>query len=471
MAQASWDMGFHLRPRTGWLNDPNGLCQFRGRYHFFYQYDRDWPRDRHQKWWGHFASPDLLHWTDEGIAISPDTPYDKDGVFSGSALVVPGAAPDGGDLLRLYYTGNVNEPGYDVDDPNRVERGFWANELMVESADGVTFGNKRLLLRDEDYPPESTRHVRDPKVWEQDGSYHMLLGSRDKAGFGFVLLYDSADGLSWHLRGRVVPERPFGYMWECPNVARIGGREYLCVSPQGLPHYEERWQNQWQAGFFPLPGRLLDTQTVDETTFREWDHGYDFYAPQVFSDDSGRTLLVGWMGTFDTRYTSEPDGLDYVHCLTVPRKLALSAEGCVLQKPVRELEELRGHAVPLGPAQAVALADCRADVVVRNVRGAAGAITLNRELRMSFGDGRVEVSFLDEAVAQGRTGRSFPLARLHGLRVLVDGSTVELYVNGGADVFSTRWFPQREGLLVESTLDAANSVVYPMDAVAVERLG
>ena len=28
----------HLMPPTGWLNDPNGLCYFKGRYHVFFQY-------------------------------------------------------------------------------------------------------------------------------------------------------------------------------------------------------------------------------------------------------------------------------------------------------------------------------------------------------------------------------------------------------------------------------------------------
>ena len=28
----------HLMPPTGWLNDPNGLCQFHGVYHAFFQY-------------------------------------------------------------------------------------------------------------------------------------------------------------------------------------------------------------------------------------------------------------------------------------------------------------------------------------------------------------------------------------------------------------------------------------------------
>lgn len=33
-----WRPGFHIAPPVGWLNDPNGLCQYKGVYHAFYQY-------------------------------------------------------------------------------------------------------------------------------------------------------------------------------------------------------------------------------------------------------------------------------------------------------------------------------------------------------------------------------------------------------------------------------------------------
>ena len=38
-----WTTNFHLAPRQGWLNDPNGLCQLHGTYHVFYQADPTWP--------------------------------------------------------------------------------------------------------------------------------------------------------------------------------------------------------------------------------------------------------------------------------------------------------------------------------------------------------------------------------------------------------------------------------------------
>src|SRR5699024_10115923 len=76
---------FHLSPRAGWMNDPNGFSFYNGEYHLFYQYH---PYNSH--WgpmhWGHAVSKDLLHWKYLPAALAPDMEYDRDGCFSGSAL-------------------------------------------------------------------------------------------------------------------------------------------------------------------------------------------------------------------------------------------------------------------------------------------------------------------------------------------------------------------------------------------------
>ena len=57
---------FHLMPKTGWLNDPNGLCQFNGTYHIYYQYTPFEPTGE-LKTWGHYTTKDFIHYEDHGL--------------------------------------------------------------------------------------------------------------------------------------------------------------------------------------------------------------------------------------------------------------------------------------------------------------------------------------------------------------------------------------------------------------------
>lgn len=446
-------------PRDGWLNDPNGLCQFRGRYHFFYQYAPDWPQG-HLKYWGHSVSDDLVHWEDWGVALSPDIPQDRNGAYSGSAWVERGAAPDGGDLMRVWYTGNVRDHSNGND---CIHVGREAHQIEVDTADGRTFSPKRVELSTGMYPADLTLHVRDPKVWQEaDGSWRMLLGARTLADAGQALLYRSTDGRDWELAGRIDSAHPFGFMWECPGYVRLDGHEYLLLSPQGLTGDECRFQNLWQAGYLPLRDPIDQTSLVDEGTFVEWDQGFDFYAPQNFTDDAGRHILVGWMGLDgETGYTSAPEGMDWCHCLTVPRQLSVGEDGDLLQWPVAEVDRCRDGALALPAGEDVMLAGPYADVVVPQVGEAPFELVLDKALALTWDGQTLALAFSDEAVGAGRTVRRARLGSLSDVRVLVDGSAVEVFCNGGATCLATRWFPQRERLTIRST---AAATVYPLKA-------
>ena len=65
----------HLMPPTGWLNDPNGLCQFKGIYHAFFQYS-PFNATGGLKMWGHYTSRDMIEWKYEGVSLYPDQPFD-----------------------------------------------------------------------------------------------------------------------------------------------------------------------------------------------------------------------------------------------------------------------------------------------------------------------------------------------------------------------------------------------------------
>ncbi|RBN37702.1 sucrose-6-phosphate hydrolase, partial [Priestia megaterium] len=91
-------LGYHIMAPANWINDPNGLVQYKGEYHVFYQhhpYDENWGPMH----WGHVKSKDLVHWQHLPIALAPGDTFDKDGCFSGSAV-------DNEGELTLIYTGH-----------------------------------------------------------------------------------------------------------------------------------------------------------------------------------------------------------------------------------------------------------------------------------------------------------------------------------------------------------------------------
>ena len=540
MTNNFWTPQFHLFPPQGWMNDPNGLCQFKSVYHAFYQYTPEWPANE-LRFWGHAVSKDLLSWKTLPIAISPDAACDKDGAFSGSAWIEMHGAGDGdgeatgdgvaagngvaadngvaagngvatGEVMRLFYTGNVMDEAHPEADG--IDVGREAYQVMLTSEDGQSFSPKYVVLKPNDYPSTCTNHVRDPKVWKQDGALRMLLGAREKdtaAGpvksadkrcdSGSVLIYDSSDcGESWTLhsviRGanELGHREAFGYMWECPFLVQLDGHEFLSVCPQGLREDAvtepsagaskgsrlndsanlqesasseplDKWQNIWQSGYFPLPEgqKLINVETVSTDSFVLWDHGFDFYAPQTFVDDSGRTILIGWMGIIDPTYHSYPEGIEFCHNLTLPRELSLSGDGVILQHPVKELDAKRRECVEFVADAVVKIDQLSADIEITDISG-DGTLTLNDALVLSYSKDTFTLKFIDEDTAAGRTQRSIRLTELSDLRLIVDGSTMEIYLNDGRAVFSTRWFPASERLTLSSTFVAANSRAYSLIA-------
>ncbi|NMV06152.1 sucrose-6-phosphate hydrolase, partial [Vibrio parahaemolyticus] len=77
---------FHIAPRFGLLNDPNGLCYFNGEHHIFYQWTPVGPVHG-MKYWYHLSTKDFIHFPDHGVGLPPDQDYDSHGVYSGGALV------------------------------------------------------------------------------------------------------------------------------------------------------------------------------------------------------------------------------------------------------------------------------------------------------------------------------------------------------------------------------------------------
>ena len=436
-----WRLGFHLMPPEGWLNDPNGLCQFQGQYHVFFQYSpkEAGPDGRPARTWGHYAGSSLMDLKFQGVPFWPTDAEDHDGCYSGSAV-------SDGEKIRLYYTGNVKQSG----NHDYTYSGREANEILVET-DGQSFGEKRTVLRNRDYPEDCTCHVRDPKVWKENGTWYMVLGARVKSpektaetDRGEILFYESGDGISWKLLKTLSSPERFGYMWECPDYFELGGKTFLSLCPQGVPAEEFRYQNIYQAGYYTVKGELRGKQTLHN--FREWDYGFDFYAPQTFTDENGRRILFGWIGMPDHPYGNPTDQRGWENCLTVPRLLTVE-DGVICQNPVPELAKLRYHETMIMPRETFCLPDGTGDFEICFLEGTEDQewkIAFGDAAELSFRDGVLQLSVSDNA-GYGRTVRKVRTERIEFLRILVDTSVLEIYADDGKIVLTTRYYPDYQG--------------------------
>ncbi|MBO6301219.1 MAG: glycoside hydrolase family 32 protein [Ruminiclostridium sp.] len=430
----------HLEPEKGWLNDPNGLCFFNGEYHVYFQYSPDSAEGKGRKCWGHWCSPDMLHWKFTGTVLFPDTPDDRNGAYSGCGFVKD-------DTLYLFYTGNVKEEG----DHDYITSGRGANVILVTTKDGHNMSGKRVLLRNSDYPDYCSCHVRDPKVWEENGRYRMVLGARTLDDKGCVLYYSSDDLIRWEFDEELrTPDS--GYMWECPDEFTLGGRRFLSISPQGLPHGKYFSQNVYSSGY-------LD---VNKGVYTEWDKGFDFYAPQTFDAPDGRKILIGWEGIGDIPYANPTVQYGWQHCLTLPRELTVNERGNICQTPVRELEKLRRNEAQIKSGDTV---KTQLPFELSGKTGESFTITFENILKLEYREGEISLAFTSDSAGCGRDVRYAKLAECSDVRIIADTASVEIYLNGGGTVMSARMYPADTAVNVSAS--GFEGTIYRLDGIEV----
>ncbi|MFT4225851.1 glycoside hydrolase family 32 protein [Micropruina sp.] len=463
-----WYPRFHIAGVAGWINDPNGLCYFNGRYHVFFQhypYGTDWGLMH----WGHVSSADLITWRREPIAMAPSLPADRDGVFSGSAVVA-----DSGELYA-YYTGHVWNNGVDFTD------GVSQRQILAVSADGNHFDKVGVVIDNPDGVPQ----FRDPKVWRQGNTWYLVVGVGTPDGFGEVWLYDSDDLRDWRFE-RVLyrSSLPGTFMLECPDFFPFGDRWVLLFCPmRALPDGYER-RNIHNVGYVVghwQPGS--DFEVIAEHT--ELDRGGNFYAPQTFEAPDGRRLLFGWMGGGpDQPMPSQADG--WCSQLTVPRQLGLTTDNKLTMWPVAEVEALRSTTDEHGALQ---LTEDETRVVATDLT--AGEIDIEIDLAASTAEriglavhktpggdetliaydvqtGRLVVDRRHSGAGQ----RGYRSAAVRGgtlrMRILLDASSVEVFLDEGREALSLLVFPGEGERSVELFSEAGTASVTKLN---VHRMG
>lgn len=428
---------YHIAAPGGWINDPNGFCYYKGKYHLFYQH-----HPHSAEWgpmhWGHVVSEDLIHWNHLPIALAPTEGYDRDGCFSGSALEKDGK-------LYLFYTGNSPE--------GQVQ-------TVAESEDGVHFRKHTEIII---APPEDEqihrRDFRDPKVWQNDDKYYMVVGSRtcDEI-LGQIVLFESDDLLNWKYKNIMArAEGNQGYMWECPNFANIEGHDILIISPQGIKREQNKYMNVYQSGYFM--GKIdYDKGIYIHGDFEILDYGFDFYAPQLTELPDGRTIMIGWA---DMWYNIMPEHDDGWACMmSIPREIHIKA-GKIITTPIKEMESLR--------TSEKSYEDLKFYKPMKfdGISGETGELIVNIDLteseefeiylRASADKTQKTVLSYNKALqlfkinrnesgAGGDGERECPVlpADTMKLQIFLDRSSVEIFINDGEKVLTSRIYPRAD---------------------------
>ena len=237
-------------------------------------------------------------------------------------------------------------------------------------------------------------------------------------------------------------------MWECPSIETIGDYDVLLFCPQHLT-LPGRGGSVHHNGY--LLGHMdWDTLTFtpDNTRFHVLDFGFDSYAAECAAnpDDRRKATLVAWMGLPDASYPTDEE--DWSGCLTLPRELRVR-DHRLIQQPIDELRALRGKKIDLEATDKLPRV-CELELISRG-----GDLTL-RLFASAEGTGGIVIAYDDTAkeITVDRSGmkrrfnteqgesRTRPLPKgLFHLRIFIDRSSVEIFVNDGDAVFSSRLFP------------------------------
>lgn len=437
-----WYPLYHIAAPAGWINDPNGLSFYQGRYQVYFQhhpYSAQWGPMH----WGHVSSEDMVTWRREPIALAPSVEADRDGVFSGSAVV----GDDG--KLYAFYTGHRWRNGVNEDEGNLQV------QCLAVSEDGVAFEKRGVVVE----APADLLHFRDPKVWRTGDAWWMIVGACSLENRGELWLYRSSNLTDWTF-DRVVFRAPDPdvYMLECPDMFPLGNKWVILYCPMGSKKEGFQARNSHNAGYVVgdwEPGG--DFQPL--TDYRPLDWGHQFYAPQTFEAPDGRRILIGWMGSFEIPVATQAADA-WCGQLTVPRELSLDEKLQLQNRPIAEIERLRVNSQDLGSFELglnedrVLLEDAEAYEIELEVdleRTTSERVSLTLGATADGGstlvayDDLMRRVVLDRRAAthgdRGHRGAPYDGSKRLRLRILVDRGSIEVFVNDGVESVTSFAFP------------------------------
>lgn len=454
---------YHFTPASAWMNDPNGMFYLDGTYHLFYQHYPD-----ESKWgpmhWGHAVSEDLVTWSHRPIALYPD---ELGYVFSGSAVV---------DVKNTSGFGNGSTPpvvaiftSHSMEKEKNQAIDVETQSIAYSIDKGATWvkysGNPVL-------PNPGIRDFRDPKVFWHEGlnQWVMALAAQDRIQF-----YASKDLKKWDYLsefGKTLGAH--GGVWECPDlfplrVNRSGEQKWVLlvsINPGG-PNTGSA--TQYFVGDFNGKEFRLDQdfkKQLDQYGALWMDYGKDNYAGVTFSNTGEEKILMGWMSNWD--YAQDVPTKGWRSATTIPRKLSLHKENGTYSLgsyPIANISKITGKAERkqiAGKSQANLLAG--RDLNLSSAMLEIELDGLKKEIyqfelkntsgeTLKFGINNIAHTLFIDRSASGLKafGRSFaektstaPLYQQRNnarLTVLLDKTSIEIFLDGGKTVMTEIFFP------------------------------
>lgn len=434
---------YHLSPPENAMNDPNGLCQWQGRYHLFYQF---LPEGQSRWHWGHFVSDDLAHWRDLPPAIYPDKEVS---CYSGQCLVEPGR------VIAIYHGTQSGNSIATASDPLLLNWKKHPNNPVIP-----------IVPVDENQYPY---RVFDPAIWKEDDGYYSISGvfaDGNKGPLGdcrsAIHLFRSKDLAEWERLGTLIEGAFYtepGEDGAVPNFWPIGNGKYM------LLFFSHKRGGQYYVGDYDRAAHRFIPDYHGRCNYGPLQTG-GLHAPSATIDDKGRFLAF-----FNVTEGKAPEAWHDI--MTVPRCFSLNADNSLGIAPVPELECLRFDKRCAGPTEIPA----NDEVVLKNVGGKAieivaiidpgdarevGICVLRsadaaEQTRISLYQGSEQVASsmlsIDVSAASvrsdvyGRAAETGPFAlgageKLH-LRIFVDRSIVEVFANE-RQCLTIRAYPERE---------------------------
>ena len=473
---------FHFTSRMGWINDPNGLVYYDGEWHLSFQLDAKGIANG-PKSWGNAVSKDLMHWEQLPHAINPypNVMVEKGElhtIWSGSACVdeLNALGKQKGDVKTLFaiYTATHSEKGKNAF--------FQAGAYSTDKGRTWTKINdgKPIIPHLDEFDPGQ----RDPYVFYHPETksyiFIMEIGGPDHA----VRLWRSTDLLNWQ-DFQDIPNKSA----ECINM--------FPVALDGDPN-NKKWVINNAATVYEVGDFDGQKWTGFGSKGLRFQYGDSYYAAQTFNTaPDNRTVNIGWMTNCEPGYNVHAEnGMPFNQQLTIPTELSLrtTPEGIRLyQYPVKEIEKLyiktdKWENLTIEDANKK-LSALKPELIDLSLSFApAGDFVLNvRGQKIEYKAAKKEFVFTNTARMEGMkaamlklppekqkpnpdTGRrAIPAPAVNGqvkLRVLVDRTSLELFVNDGAANATFTVIPSPEDRTIALEGDAAQK----LDSLVVNEL-